>query len=210
MATKFGPKTATGSFDNVWAEVRSVTRDEALAASCWWIAAQADVSVLAGLAGVEYDRMCFAVAAVSPGIPWSACLQNVRVLIEARAGGRPLPSGPGCGLEIPVGRRHVEKAWEIIGGGDVALCRGPKVEALAANLRGDLSAVAIDRHMTMIATGGESRQVGRVECLRIGTMFATAAFASGVQPAVAMAALWLRRNTTRAVARRRGDATIGA
>ncbi len=203
MATKFGPKTATGSFNNVWAEVRSVTREEALGASLWWSWAQADLRVLADLAGVDNDRMCYAVAAASPGVPWSACLQNIRVLIGARAAGRPLPSGPGCGLEIPVGRRHVEKAWAILGGGDVALCRGPKVEALAANLRGDLSVVAVDRHMTMIATGGESRQVGKAECLRIGVMFVTAASASGVQPAVAMAALWLRRNTTRAVALQR-------
>lgn len=200
MATDFMDKAAHGSFENVWRAVESVTPDELAAAAEWWFDARTDVERLAESAGLDFERMAYVVAVGSPGVPWPAALQNIRVLIAARNAGADLPAGPGCGLEIPVGRRHIEKAWAILRGADVAVCRGPKVEALAANLLGDMRRVTVDRHITMIATAGASRQVSKAECVRIGLMLAQAADSRGVAPALVMCALWLRSAKTRALA----------
>lgn len=196
-----GKPRAKASFGVLWAAVEALGPADYAAAADWWDEARRDIAALAAESGDEFERVVYAVAAASPGVPWRACLQNVRVLIAARDRGDDLPSGPGCGLEIASGRRHIAKAWAILRGADVSICRGPKVSAFAANLLGDLTAVTVDRHITRAATGADLRQPSPAEARRIATMVTTIGTAKNHPPAVIATALWMRAARVRATAR---------
>jgi len=171
--------------------VKSLTLEELADGRAWWDDAKHQVRDLAEIAGVDYIRMAYAVAAASPGIAWSGTLRTVSRLVGLMLDGKPLVLGPGSGIES-LGHRPAQTAWAILNGGDLSLCRGPKVTALAANLNGNMHKVTVDRHIIRIATGDNRQQVGlkRLEAIQVAVM--TAAYVYEVEPALVMAALWIR------------------
>lgn len=88
------------------------------------------------------------------------------------------------------------------------MCRGPKVEALAANLLGDMEAITVDRHIVMAATDGQTKQVWASEMRRIALMLELLAKARHVSPAVLMAAYWLRQRRSRSIGSGRGRSAV--
>lgn len=96
---------------------------------------------------------------------------------------------------LTFGHRDREKAWRILAGETpTSLCRGPKVEAMAANLLGDLSAVTVDRHIVRVATGSDRRQVSPARARKIAGSLRLLAAIRGVAPAELQAALWVARS----------------
>lgn len=176
---------------NLAREVDKLTPDDLANGAVWWKLAVLDVAWLASHYGVPYERVAYATAAVSPGLRWRATVDIVQMLLDARAAGAEMPSDRG---HMTFGLRDRRKAWRILAGDDAkALCRGPKVEAMAANLLGDLSAVCVDRHIIRAATGSDRRQVSPATSRKIADALRLLAGIRGVAPAELQAALWVAR-----------------
>lgn len=162
----------------------------------WWPRACDEVNWLAGHYGVPYRTLTYAAAALSPGLRWEATLDTLRDLLDARAAGE--PTFPRTG-HATFGWRDRRKAWAILTGGRDAwqACRGPKVEAVAANLLGDLNAVAVDRHIVRAATASDRRQVSPPASAKIAEAVRVLAVVRGVRPAALQAALWVHSTRVR-------------
>lgn len=157
----------------------------------WWPRAAAEIAWLADVHGMPFRTLAYAAAALSPGLRWEATLEALRLLLDARAAGEPsYPRGVG---HLTFGYRDRAKAWAILTGGRDAwqVCRGPKVEAVAANLLGDLEAVAVDRHIVRAATGSDRRQVSPAGAAKIAGAVRLLAVIRGIRPAELQAALWV-------------------
>jgi hypothetical protein len=156
----------------------------------WWPRAADEVAWLARYYSVPYRTLAHAAAALTPGLRWTATLEVLQLLLDARAAGETTyPRGVG---HLTFGYRDREKAWAILRGGRDAwsLCSGPKVEAIVANLLGDLDAVAVDRHVTRAALGRDVRQVSPASMRRIAGAVRLLAVIRGLRPAELQAALW--------------------
>lgn len=173
----------------------------------WWPAAADEVHARAIRFGVRYETAAYAVAALSPGIPWEGALDTLDLLLVANRDGAPMPTGSG---HLTFGYRDRRKAWAIITEPNgpnrsevYGLCRGPKVEAVAAVLLGDPNAVPVDRHVIRAATGTSLRQVGLLDSRRISTALQALAYYAGADASALQAALWIAgsRSTRRNVAR---------
>jgi hypothetical protein len=166
----------------------ALTPDEIAEGRLWWPRAQDEIDWLARSYGLPFERVAQAAAALSPGLRWEATLDVLTMLLDARAAGEPsYPRGTG---HLTFGYRDRAKAWGILAG-EIAACRGPKVEAIAANLLGDLDAVAVDRHVVRVATGSDRRQVSPATMRRIAAALALLAVIRGLRPAELQAALWV-------------------
>ncbi len=157
----------------------------------WWPRAADEVAWLARQYDVPFRRLAHAAAALSPGLRWTATFEALVLLLDARRAGEPdYPRGIG---HLTFGYRDRAKAWAILttSADPTSLCRGPKVTAVVANLLGDLSVVAVDRHIVRAATGSDRRQVSPVSLRRIGDALALLAVLRGLRPAELQAALWV-------------------
>jgi hypothetical protein len=166
----------------------SLTPDDVAEGRLWWVRARDEVAWLAEFYGLPFERVAYAAAALSPGLRWEATLDTLRMLLDAHAAGAPMPRSVG---HLTFGHRDREKAWGILAGGASTLCRGPKVEAVAANLLGDLNAVAVDRHIVRAATGSDRRQVSPATTAKIAGALRLLAAIRGMRPAELQAALWV-------------------
>lgn len=167
-----------------------LTPDDLAEGRLWWPRATDEVAWLAGHYRVPFRMLAYAAAAVSPGLRWEATLDVLRDLLDARAAGA--PTFPRTG-HATFGFRDRAKAWAILEGGPDAWqrCSGPKVEAVAANLLGDLDAVAVDRHIVRAATGSDRRQVAPATAVKIAGAVRLLAVIRGLRPAELQAALWV-------------------
>jgi hypothetical protein len=170
--------------------VDALTPDDIAEGRVWWPRATAEVAWLATFYGVPFERAAYAAAALSPGLRWSATIEMLRLLLDALAAGEPdFPRGVG---HMTFGYRGRERAWAILQGAATSTCRGPKVEAVAANLLGDLDTVAVDRWVTRAATGSDVIvQVPPVQLTKIAGALRLLAAIRGIRPAELQAALWV-------------------
>lgn len=171
--------------------VDALTPQALEAGRTWWRVARVEVDALATRYGVPYRTCALAAAALSPGLRWHATLEVLAMLLDARRQGAvDFPRGIG---HLTFGYRDRHKAWRILNDGPEAEaeCSGPKVTAIAANLLGDLSRVAVDRHVIRAATGTDLRQASPAQVARIELAVQALAVRAGVEPAELQAALWL-------------------
>lgn len=191
---------------NLTAACEDLSFDEWEAGRHWYPEEAAKVRALGTHYSVSPIRLTQAVAALSPGVRFESALQNVKVLLDAiERGETQHPLGAGLGFEVPFGYRDVAKAWELLTTNRPAheLLTGPKVEAFALNLLGDLDAVTIDRHVTRAATANALNQAsGRRMRARIKAAVRQVAAAYRVAPAELQAALYVHSDQPRARARR--------
>jgi hypothetical protein len=177
---------------NIAREVDRLTPDDLAEGRLWWPRARDEVAWLADYYRVPFRRLAHAAAALSPGLRWTKTLDVLRLLLDARAAGE--PTYPRTG-DATFGFRDRQKAWAILAGGEGSgLCRGPKVEAVLANLLGDLDAVAVDRHIVRAATGSDRRQVSPAASTKIAGAMRLLASIRGMRPAELQAALWVARS----------------
>jgi hypothetical protein len=195
---------ATDWYANLRLAIFSMNADHWDLGESWWAKARDDVLDIGREFGIREAVIIPAAAAVSPGIRWTATLQNLRRLCRALPG--PMPSGPGAGLEVPYGYRHCERAWAILTGSDPGdVLAGQKVTALARNLAGDLSVACVDRHILAAASGGRLAKATASQKEAISAVLARLGLErqlAGQPPvpaAAIQAALWLRRNSERSV-----------
>lgn len=162
----------------------------------WWPSAAADVADEAIRFGIRYERVAYAAAALSPGIPWVGTMQTLRLILEAHRDGLDMPRGSG---HLTFGYRGRERAWGILQTGDTSLCRGPKVEAVAGCLLGIDDSVPVDRHLIRVATGENWSQVKPPTMLAIADATRAAAFAHGEAASSLQAGIWIvgSRNVVR-------------
>ena len=156
----------------------------------WYRVAAAQVRELAAQHGIPFETACYAVAAVSPGVPWIGALAAFVDLARARALGATEPPRGAGRWSV----RDRPKAWAILAGEDPTVhCRGIKVEAFAANLMGDLDQVAVDRHVTRAATRQDIDQLNPRQATEVANAVAVVArMILDMRPAEFQAALWAR------------------
>lgn len=142
-------------------------------ARCWYQHAQKAVRTLAEQTNNPVGHVADVLAITSPGITVS---QNVRVAARVLHGGAVIhPYGKG----IRAALAHWRETGEI---------RGAKTSAFAANLRGDLSRVTLDRWMARIMLADVRWPVKQQrEAVR---RVKRVARALGWEPAEVQAALW--------------------
>jgi hypothetical protein len=175
---------------NLLTAINALSEDDVAEGKLWWPRAADEVAWLANFYDVAFERLAYAAAALSPGLRWTATLDALRMLLDARAAGAAMPTGSG---HLTFGYRDRAKAWAILteSQSQISLCRGPKVEAIAANLLGDLDQVAVDRHVVRAATGREDlRQVSPSAMRRIAAAVRLLAVVRGLRPAELQAAIW--------------------
>jgi len=175
---------------NLLAAINALSADDVAEGKLWWPRAADEVAWLATFYGVAFERVAYAAAALSPGLRWTATLDTLRLLLDARAAGAAMPTGSG---HLTFGYRDRTKAWAILteSQSQISLCRGPKVEAVAANLLGDLDQVAVDRHVVRAATGREDlRQASPSAMRKIAGAVRLLAVVRGLRPAELQAAIW--------------------
>lgn len=168
-----------------WAEI---SPDDRLEARAWWPNASDDVWMLAAWFDVPFKSAAYAAAAISPGIPWVGTIQTLESLLDAYNRGHDMPRGSG---HLTFGYRGRERAWGILGTGDTTLCRGPKVEAVAACLMGDQTAVPVDRHLIRAATGAASDGASVKVMREIADATRAAAFHLGEEARAVQAGIWI-------------------
>ena len=176
---------------NLLAAVAELTPAQLDAGRIWWAKARADVTGIASRYLFRsfggYENIARATAAVSAGLRWDATLEVMRLLLEAMV--RDEPTYPRQVGHMTFGYAARDKAWRILNGDPRALS-GPKVEAVFANLMGDESKVAVDRHVTRVATLGVADQVGSASVVEIQEAMVQLAKLARVTPAALQAALW--------------------
>lgn len=174
------------------AAVTGLTADDLNVGMHWHAERRYELIDLAGDSGLEWERLAWAAAALSPGLSWPGTMEGLSLLLTALVAGQGMPRGTG---HLTFGYRGRERAWAILTT-DVdpaTVARGPKVEALAANLLGDLDRVVVDRHVTRAATGLDLVQPSVAQYRMIANAVALQAVLRGIRPAQLQAALWHAR-----------------
>lgn len=166
----------------------TLTSHQIIEGDRWWRNAGAAVADLGRAFGVRQERVVYAAAALSPGIPWTGVLETLELLLVANRDWQDMPRGSG---HLTFGYRGRERAWAILREGKTELCKGVKVEAVAANLFGDYDEVAVDRHVVRAATGADIVQVSTAQSKAIAKAVQVVAYVRGWQPAGFQAAIWL-------------------
>lgn len=176
---------------NLMVAVKALTPEDLNAGRAWYPAQSRRLAAIAAEYGVTFEQAAYAAAALSPGLSWDATIETLLLLLDARqAGDADFPRGRG---HLTFGYRDRAKAWAILSSAAhnmSELCRGPKVEAIAAALLGDLNAVPVDRHIVRAATASEVRQVSPATTGKIAASVSILALARGLRPAELQAALW--------------------
>ena len=125
------------------------TDSEIDAGVAWYHRAKDVVEGLAKDYGLSTANVAAVIAALSPNVRWSTNVNAARTILDAWYNGDDEPPVPG----YPANRT---KAWKILQTGNTDHLSGPKVEAFAANLRGDLQYVTIDMWAMRAIGGGDT------------------------------------------------------
>lgn len=164
----------------------------------WYGDARTFCAQLAAQSPYTFEQVAHVVAALSPQVKWGP---NMAATIAAVDAHRTAPDTLAAGeLDGYVGyRANVVKAGRILDG-DLSALRGPKVEAFAAAIMGDLSHVVVDVWATRAARGqrdndarayADDEMPGAREHRAIAEAYRRAAKLRGVEPAVMQAVAWV-------------------
>lgn len=169
------------------------TPEQAAEGLAWYGEARVFASDLARAFGHSVEQVAALVAVLSPQCTWD---QNMRAAENAcaqhRAGRTDLPGYTGYSA-------NVVKAFRVLAG-DLDALKGPKVEAFAAAIRGDLSHVVIDAWAARAARSSaenlaklfrSDEMPGTRERRAMAEGYRRAAAARGIEPAAMQAAVWV-------------------
>ena len=122
------------------------TDSERAAGIAWYWRATDTIDALAVEYGHTRETVAAVVAILSPQCPWGRNIIGARLVLETHAIGGDWTDAKSA----TVYGANVRKAFRYLDG-DTSALRGPKVEAFAANLRGDLDYVTVDVWATRAA-----------------------------------------------------------
>lgn len=160
-----------------------ITDAERAAGTAWYYRARDIVEGMSADYGVTVEVAAAVLAVLSPNVRWSTNVSAARAMLDAWYNGEPQPTVAG----YPANRN---KAWAILGTGDTSRLSGPKVEAFAANLRGDLEYVTLDM-WAYRAVGVDPERVPRGVRDNVVKGYCRAAAQIGVPVAVFQAIIWV-------------------
>lgn len=161
----------------------------------WYDDARAFAGTLAKGTGYSVAQVAGVIAVLSPQVDWNGNMRGaVNACAHHMAGQRPERIDEYSGY-----RANVAKAWRVLDG-DLDAVRGPKVEAFAAAIRGDMSHVVVDawairaardarRALALYAS--EDEQDGIVEKRAIAEAYRRAAALRGITPSAMQAVVWV-------------------
>jgi hypothetical protein len=160
------------------------TESERGAGEAWYWRATDTIDALAAEFGHDRATVAAVVAVLSPQTPWDRNIRGARLILDAHASGDDWRS---C-ASASVYNANVRKAFRVLDGDSSAL-RGPKVEAFAANLRGDLDYVTLD--VWAIRAAIRADLPGRHRDA-IARGYRLAAARAGISPAEFQAIIWVK------------------
>ena len=140
---RVSPETVAKRLGRLYAQT---PESERAAGVAWYWRATDTVDALAAEYGHTRETVAAVVAILSPQCPWSRNIAGARLALSLHAAGHPATDARSATVYFA----NVLKAWRYLDGDRSAL-RGPKVEAFAANLRGDLTYVTVDVWATRAA-----------------------------------------------------------
>lgn len=172
----------------------AATPEQAAHGLAWYAEARTFAADLAATYGHSVETVAAVIAALSPQCTWDANMSATRNLLARYADGHrsDLPGYAGY-------TANVSKGYAILAG-DLAALKGPKVEAFAAAIRGDLSHVVVDSWAARAARpDGENiaklfrgdEMPGARERRAMAEGYRRAAAARGIEPAAMQAAVWV-------------------
>jgi hypothetical protein len=169
------------------------TPEQRIEGVAWYGHARTFAADLARTYGHDLDQVAALIAVLSPQCDWDQNkLAAVNACARHRDGLKDLPGYTGYGA-------NVAKAFRILSG-DLSALKGPKVEAFAAAIRGDLSHVVIDAWAARAARSSSDNLAklfrsdempGTRERRAMAEGYRRAAAARGVDPAAMQAAVWV-------------------
>lgn len=136
--------------DNILAVIEQATEDELKEGLNWYAEARAWIADVADSTGLPLFTVTQVFAALSPGNKIDRNLQDTEALCHAIT--RSDAQARFKATRVGTYNANKVKAWRILHGEDAL--RGPKTEAFARNLAGDLEAVTVDRHAFNVAAAG--------------------------------------------------------
>lgn len=174
------------------------TPEQVAEGATWYCDARTFAADLASRHGHSVEQVAALIAVLSPQCTWP---QNMRAATDAcdrhANSDRTLPGYTGYGA-------NVAKAFRVLDG-DLDALKGPKVEAFAAAIRGDLSRVVID---SWAARAARSKSENVAKLFQADEMpgarerrvmiegYRRAAAARGIEPAAMQAVTWLAVRTS--------------
>lgn len=160
------------------------TPSERAAGVAWYWRATDTMDALAAEFGHTRETVAAVCAILSPQCPWGRNVAGTRLVLDAHARGGDWTE---CKSATVYGA-NVRKAFRYLDG-DASALRGPKVEAFAANLRGDLDYVTVDVWATRAAV---RRDLPGRDRAAIVKGYRLAAKRANVSPAEFQAIVWVR------------------
>lgn len=175
------------SYIRLWRAASELTTDDWEAGRAWYPKAIVHLESEADHWRLEYARVAYAAAVLSPGLSWRATMEVLHLLLWTRAQGKPLPIGEG---HMTFGARDRRKAWALLDAEEPEeYVSGPKVAPFAMALLGATDVAVVDRHIIRIATGVDTA-LGPSAMDMIAASLMTIAWAKREPTTVVQAALW--------------------
>lgn len=167
---------------------RATTDDERAAGMEWYARANGVVTKLAERYDRNVDEVAAVLAILSPATSWSMNQRDAEAVLDwfhddEHGYERPAPTVTTYG-------QNLTKAIRYLNGDHTALS-GPKVTAFAANLRGDLDYVTLDRWAFRAAIGRETPG-GIAGRAATENAYRKVAAEFGLAPAILQAIIWVR------------------
>lgn len=149
----------------------------------WYWEAQHDIRELAEELNKPFHNIAYAVAALSNQMQWSRNIEVVRQLANGNNA---------VGMKDPI-----DKAKACLRG-ELDALKGPKVNAFALALTGDMSAAVIDRWIMRIVNGRNSKKIAPTQKQygRITKALEVASKMVGQSVAQFQATIWLQIRST--------------
>lgn len=165
--------TITKRYHNI---VKSATPADFASAGAWYANANAIATQMSYTYNIDIERAAGVIAAFSPRVHWSRNVNLAHVFLKGDT--------PSC-----LGR-SIKSAKEVLKHGISAL-KGPKTNAFARNIAGDLSAVTVDSWM-MKAAGYNTISPNNTQYRAIEKSVKVLANRYDVEPAVMQALIWIK------------------
>ncbi len=177
------------------------TVGQAEAGTEWYRLAGDIVRLIADQTRIDADRVCFALAALSPRNPWRWNVADAYSFAVARAEGRTMPTATTF-------KRNWHTAWLALGqDGSPWLTSALKVTSFVSCILSPLSSMAVvcDTWAIRVATGGSKSRVNSdAEYEAVAAAYREAGAIRGELPSTIQAITWLVAQTEGLASHRRG------
>lgn len=184
---------------NIVDTYQRASTDQLVAGRQWYPAARKLVEAIGFQTDTDTQRVCFALAALSPRNPWLWNVADTYSFAVARKAGRTMPTATTF-------KRNQRRAWEALGN-TVApwTTKARKVNAFVAAIMGDSSAVVVDTWAYRVATTVKAKDAVRDgEYMLVAAAYEAAARITGETPRDLQAITWLVAQTEGLASLRKG------